>query len=172
MTRLLTIVFLAAIVTANLLTAAYGPAVSYINAALFIGLDLTTRDVLHDAWGRHRWRNMALLIAAGGALSYALNANAGTVALASCLAFTAAATIDALVYAALRHREWLSRSNVSNVAGAAIDSLVFPTIAFGGVLWGVTAGQFAAKVAGGVVFSLLLRRIKDRTQPKTSCVTA
>ena len=44
----------------------------------------------------------------------------------------------------------------SNVFGALVDSLVFPTIAFGGFLPWITLGQFAAKVAGGFLWSLVL----------------
>jgi hypothetical protein len=43
--------YLAAIVAANLLVA-HDPSWVYVNGFLFIGLDLTTRDVLHDRWGK------------------------------------------------------------------------------------------------------------------------
>lgn len=46
--------------------------------------------------------------------------------------------------------------NGSNVAGALVDSAVFPTLAFGEVLPLVILGQFAAKSAGGAVWSLVL----------------
>lgn len=126
------------------------------NAFFLIGLDLTTRDALHDLWRRHRLPKMLALITAGAAISYAVNADAAKVAEASCVAFTAAALVDYAVYALLRRREWLERANVSNLAAAAVDSIVFPTIAFGGLMWGVTFGQFTAKVAGGVLWSLVL----------------
>ena len=148
--------YLAAIVAANLITTEWGPEASIYNAFLLIGLDLSTRDALHDAWGRDRIRNSLLLVLAGGALSYLVNADAAKVALASCVAFVAAFTVDTVLYEALRRREWLERANVSNIAAAAVDSLVFPTIAFGGLLWSVTFAQFSAKVAGGFIFALLL----------------
>ncbi len=149
-------VFLAAIVAANLLVSEFGPEASIYNAFFLIGLDLTTRDALHDAWGRHRWRNMALLIAAGSLLSWLVDRDAGTIALASAAAFAAAGTADLIVYHLARRRPWLERANTSNLFGAAVDSIVFPTIAFGGLLWGVTFGQFCAKVAGGFLFALLI----------------
>ena len=46
------VLYLFAIVAANLLVARFGPSVTIINAFLFIGLDLTTRDGLHEAWGK------------------------------------------------------------------------------------------------------------------------
>jgi uncharacterized PurR-regulated membrane protein YhhQ (DUF165 family) len=151
--------YLAAIVAANLLVAQFGPAISIVNAFLFIGLDLTARDALHERWhGRHLVRNMAALIAAGSLLSWLLNRDAGQIALASFLAFAAAAAADTFVYHRLLPRPWWQKINGSNMAGAGVDSIVFPLVAFGWppLVW-VMAGQFAAKVAGGAVWSLILR---------------
>ena len=102
--------YLAAIVAANLSVAVWGPSMAVVNAFVFIALDLTTRDHLHEAWrGRGLAWKMGALIAAGSALSYALNAGAGRVALASLVAFAASASLDALVYAALGAQRQLSR---------------------------------------------------------------
>jgi uncharacterized PurR-regulated membrane protein YhhQ (DUF165 family) len=149
--------YLAAVVAANLSVATFGPAASILNAFLFIGLDLTLRDRLHDAWGgRQLVARMALLIAAGGAISYLLNRDAGQIAVASTVAFVVAGTLDGVTYQLLGDRARLVRINGSNVVGAAADSLIFPTIAFGGFLPLIVLGQFAAKVAGGFVWSLIL----------------
>lgn len=151
--------YLAAIVAANAIITEKGPTWSIYTAFVFIGLDLVTRDRLHDAWKGHVLRNMALLIAAGSALSYALNRDTGRIALASCLAFGAAATADGIVYHLRRKERWSDRSNESNVAGAAVDSLIFPIVAFGSpILWAIVFGQFTAKVAGGYLWSLVLRK--------------
>jgi uncharacterized PurR-regulated membrane protein YhhQ (DUF165 family) len=151
-------------VLANLTTAAFGPAWSIVNAFLFIGLDLTSRDKLHDTWHGNglAWK-MAALIAVGSLLSFALNRNAGIIALASFVAFALAAMADTLIYAILRKRNasYMRRVNGSNLAGAAVDSFVFPTLAFGGFDPWITAGQFAAKVCGGFLWSLVLRRTES-----------
>lgn len=156
--------YLAAIVAANLSVAALGPSVVVVNAFLLIGLDLTLRDRLHDRWGGFRWQ-MVALIAAGGAISYVLNAAAGQIAIASQVAFALAATGDGLTYALLERSPRLARVNGSNVVGAAIDSLVFPTLAFGAFLWPIVLGQFAAKVAGGFLWSLILNAVPLRRRP-------
>lgn len=154
--------YLVAIVAANMTVTLWGPSVSILNAFLFIGLDLTARDRLHDAWrGRGLVWKMGLLIAAGGLISYLLNRDAGPIAVASCVAFAAAALVDGVVYHLLRDRAYMVRVNGSNIPGAAVDSLVFPTLAFGGFLPLVTLGQFAAKVAGGFVWSLILGRRRN-----------
>lgn len=171
------IAYLGAIIAANLLVAAFGPSVVIVNAFLFIGLDLTCRDKLHDAWdGRDLWVRMGALIVAGGVISYWLNRDAGQIALASCIAFALASLADGVAYALLgqkvtlqgelgpghtiRRRRFsrMERINGSNVVGAAVDSLVFPTLAFGAILPAIVLGQFVAKVAGGFVWSLVLER--------------
>lgn len=151
--------YLIAIIAANLLTARYGPRMAYINAFLFIGLDLTARDKLHEAWGGRGliWK-MGLLIASGSFLSWIFNQDAGRVAAASFIAFACAGLADALIYQLLKGRDYLVKVNGSNVVSSAVDSLVFPTIAFGGFSVWVTLMQFTAKILGGFIWSLLLRQ--------------
>lgn len=154
------IAYCAAMVAANLSVATFGPWISPLNAFLFIGLDLSLRDHLHDKWrGPGLWPRMLGLIVAAGAISYLLNPAAGKIAAASVTAFVVAGAIDALVYHLLGHRPYLQRSNGSNAAGAMADSLIFPTMAFGGFLPHIVALQFAAKVSGGFLWSLILRRV-------------
>jgi uncharacterized PurR-regulated membrane protein YhhQ (DUF165 family) len=178
MTYLLIGAYLAAIIAANLTTSHFGPEASIYNAFFLIGLNLTTRDKLHDLWGRHRFRNMALLILAGSALSFvAAHLFAGTVppdivariALASAVAFAVAEGCDAVSYEALRNRPWLERANSSNFVGAFLDSAIFVAIAFGWT-WEIIFAQFCAKVAGGFVWSLIIGRVRSgewgREQPE------
>lgn len=153
------VIYIAAIVAANLSVAAFGPWVSPINAFLLIGLDLSLRDHLHERWrGPQLVRNMGLLITAAGAISFILNPAAGRIAVASVAAFTVAAAVDALVYHALSKRGYLTRANGSNAAGALADSLIFPTLAFGGFLPHIVALQFGAKVLGGAVWAWAIKR--------------
>lgn len=154
---LLTALYLGAVVTANLVIARFGPAAAPIVAFVFIGLNLAARDRLHDLWGARLGRNMGLLIVAGGVLSFAMNAGAGRIALASVAAFALSETADALLYHARRHRPYLERSNTSNLLGAAVDSVVFPVLAFGGFPLAIIGLQFVAKVLGGAVWSLALQ---------------
>lgn len=154
---MLALVYLVAITLANLLAARFGPQATFIDAFLFIGLDLTLRDRLHEQWHReHLALKMGALILAGGLISYAVNHHAAQIAIASTVAFVLAATLDSLTYVALERWPRLARINSSNLVGALTDSLVFPTLAFGGFLPLITLGQFVAKVAGGAAWSLVL----------------
>lgn len=146
--------YAAAMIVANLTVAAFGPSVTAINAFLLIGLDLALRDWLHV---RLKTWQMGALIASTGALTYLLNPAAGQIAIASSVAFTAAALVDWGVFMRVPG-SWLRRSNTSNVAGAAIDSLVFPTLAFGALMPQIVLAQFAAKVAGGAVWAYAIKR--------------
>lgn len=147
-------VYAAAMTLANLSVAAFGPSISPINAFVLIGLDLALRDWLHV---RLKVWQMGSLIAATGALTYTLNPAAGQIAVASACAFTAAALVDWSAFARLRG-SWMFRANGSNVAGAAVDSLLFPTIAFGALMPHIVAMQFVAKVAGGALWAWLIGR--------------
>ncbi len=148
------LIYAAAMTLANLSVAAFGPAISPVNAFVLIGLDLALRDWLHVRL--KAWQMLALIVAAG-ALTYLLNPAAGKIAIASSAAFTAAALVDWATFARLRG-SWLMRANGSNVAGAAVDSLIFPTLAFGALLPHIVLLQFIAKVAGGSLWALALSK--------------
>lgn len=145
---------MSAIIIANLLTAKYGIAISIFNSFWLIGLDLSTRDKLHELWGKRGlvWK-MGLLIFVGSTISWILNKDAGNIAKASFLAFASASAIDALIYHFLKGKPYLLKSNGSNVFGSLADSFVFPTVAFGGIMLDVTLAQFIAKIAGGALWS-------------------
>jgi uncharacterized PurR-regulated membrane protein YhhQ (DUF165 family) len=148
------IAYAVAMVAANLLVATFGPAISPINAFLLIGLDLTLRDWLHV---RLKTWQMGGLILGTGALTYLLNPAAGMIAVASAVSFLVAALVDWVVFIKTTG-SWIKRANISNTAGAAVDSLLFPTIAFGVLMPEIVALQFVAKVSGGAVWSYVLEK--------------
>lgn len=154
---MLSVIYIAAICAANFSVHLFGPVATPFNAFLLIGLDFVIRDKLHERIGV---RKIMLLIIIAGAISYAINPATDMIAIASVSAFALAALTDATVYQSLIRKPWLVKSNGSNVASSAVDSVVFPLIAFGAFIPWVVAGQFVAKVFGGVVWSWLLRGVK------------
>jgi hypothetical protein len=52
---------------------------------------------------------------------------------------------------------------IVHVAGAAVDSLLFPTIAFGALMPHIVLAQFVAKVAGGAFWAWLISRLGRQT---------
>jgi uncharacterized PurR-regulated membrane protein YhhQ (DUF165 family) len=155
--------YLIAIVLANLVVTTFGATASVLTSLAFIALDLTARDSLHELWHKnHLWRNMFVLICSGSILSALVNANAMPIAIASCVAFLASGVSDTLVYQALGERSKFVKMNGSNLVSAAVDSFIFPLLAFGWPpLWGVMVGNYLAKIVGGAMWAWVLTR---RTQ--------
>jgi hypothetical protein len=150
------IIYIIVLVVANLLVAMIGPWFSVVNSFVLIGLDLTLRDKLHDKWDGNPLK-IGGLIAVAGVVSYLLNPASGQIAIASVIAFTLSMVADSFVYQKLKDQPWEKRTTGSNLAGAAIDSLAFPTIAFGGLMPEIVAMQFASKVVGGFIWTKLIK---------------
>jgi hypothetical protein len=163
--------YLASIVLANLLISWFGPWLMPGVAFAFIGLDLALRDGLHDAWAGAVRGRMLALIGAGSALTYAIQPGAGRVALASAVAFGAAMGVDAWTYDWLGAWRYQVRANASNASGALVDSVLFPTLAFGAFLPGPIALQFGAKALGGAVWAWLIDQGRRRWA-RWACVSA
>lgn len=154
-------IYILAITVANLTIAQFGPWVSPINSFLLIGLDMVLRDKLHDKWvGNGLLIRMTGLIVAAGIISFLLNPATLMISVASSVAFGVAMIVNSIVYQMNIKNKWLIRSNVSNTAGSAVDSLLFPTIAFGVIMPEIIILQFTAKVVGGFMWSLLFNKKK------------
>ncbi|EMR9403248.1 VUT family protein [Escherichia coli] len=150
-------IYIAAICAANLLVAHFGPWVTPINAFVLVGLDMVLRDILHERYGLAL---SVLLSAVAGAISYIINPAAGIIAVASLVAFVAAALVNAGVYQLMIRQAWLRKSNAGNVAAAAVDSVLFPLIAFVAFLPAIVLAQFCCKTAGGALWSWILKGVK------------
>tara|TARA_R110000787_G_C13402000_1_gene443474 strand:- start:42 stop:1085 length:1044 start_codon:yes stop_codon:yes gene_type:complete len=146
------------VASSNIIITNYGPAYSVLTAFALIGLSITSRDFLHEAWAGNglKWK-LGALIASGGVLSYLIQADAGRIALASVIAFTLSEAVDSIIYQALRKRGYYTKVNGSNAVSSGVDSLLFPVLAFGGFPWLIILGQFVAKTCGGAVWAWMLK---------------
>lgn len=151
-------IYIAAMVAANLSIAYFGPESAPVNAFLFIGFDLAMRDWLQ---GEVKPGTMVALIIVASIITYVTVPGSERIAVASALAFLLAGSCD---YASFTFAggPWLRRSNISNLVGAAVDSVAFTTIAFGAVMPDIILLQFCAKVAGGSIWSLALDKVRAR----------
>lgn len=154
MTYFLISLYAAAVIAANLLVAQFGPSITPINAFFLIGLDLSLRNYLSFKMNKLQ---MALMIVGTGILSYLVNPAAGMIAIASGVAFTMAALADWATFNTVQG-QWMKRNLAGNSVGALVDSIVFPTIAFGGLMPAIVAAQFLAKVAGGTVWGFAIKQ--------------
>jgi len=105
------------------------------------------------------------MVLVAGLLSFIVNPEGGRIAVASCLAFIASGVMDTVIYRMHMKRKFIVRSNISNVAGAFVDSALFPLIAFGAVMPLTTLGQFSAKVAGGLFFAWIICKLTTTETP-------
>lgn len=127
------------------------------SGVLAVGAALVLRDVvqrcLGPAWG-------LVAIALGTALSAAIAPPA--LVLASAAAFLLSELADFAVYTPLQRRGLVLAVVASSLAGLVVDSVVFLTLAFGGLDF--LAGQIVGK-AWAVLFSLPLIRWVRRVAP-------
>jgi len=153
------LIWITAMVAANLSASHFGPISTIPNALLFIGLDLTLRDRIHDKWaGKGLWPKMIGLVATAGLVTWFISRDAGIIAIASSVALVLSQLADAIVYAMGERWRKFFRVNGSNVASAIVDSVAFPTIAFGGFIWWATLGQALAKIFGGLLWYPIVMR--------------
>jgi queuosine precursor transporter len=116
------------------------------------GLALTLRDIVQEQLGRPA---VLMAIVVGAALSWFV---APSFAVASAVAFLVSELADFGVYTPLREHSWAGGVLASNVVGAALDSWLFLTIAFGStaLFW----GQFVGKIEVTLVTIALLIPVK------------
>ena len=153
-------VYALAIISANLLVLRFGPPITPLLAFFLVGLDLALRNWLNL---RMRPLAMGILILATGALTYLVNPAARSIAIASAVAFTAAALADWATFRAVSG-SWIRRNVAGATVGAAVDSVLFPTLAFGALLPALVLGQFVAKVAGAAAWGWLIRPRESRAR--------
>ena len=128
------------------------------SGVLVIGIALVLRDAIHSRLGV-RW--MFAAVALGGILSFTVAPPA--LAVASMTAFLISEGFDAAVYARLVERRPALAVLASGIAGAAVDSVVFVSLAFGSLdyVGGQTVGKLWASAAvAAAVWFLGQRRAK------------
>lgn len=163
------VIYAIAISSANLSAAHFGPIATPFNALFLIGLDMAIRNIKHEQWfGNNLPLKMTGLIISSGVVSYAINPASGVIAIASLVAFSTSVMVDSFIYQSLIKRKFAVKANISNCFGALVDSLVFPLIAFGSFMPWVVASQFAAKVIGGLAWSLVIARCRNTYSAQVS----
>lgn len=125
------------------------------SGVLAAGLALVLRDLVQRRLGLS-WALGA--IAAGAALSWLVSPPA--LVLASVAAFVLSELADLLVYTPLQRRGLVLAVAASGVAGLAVDSVVFLSLAFGSLDF--LAGQMAGKAWALAAALPLVRWLRDR----------
>lgn len=159
------VLYLGAIVTANLLVTAFGARAVLFNAFVLVGFDIVARDRLHQQWkGSNLKLKMGLLILAGSLISYLLNVNSARVALASFIAFLSASLIDTVVYDIFYESEFAKKSALSNIASSFTDSFLFIWLV--GLPLTLVPLQIIVKILGSTVWIGALTWYQKETTKK------
>lgn len=148
------VIYLGAIVAANLTINHFGPSATMYVAFIFIGFDMAMRDQLHEKWhGKGLLIKMICMVVAGSLISAAFGM--GRIALASFSAFLLSGLADFVVYHLLYRKSRAVKVNGSNVVSALVDSWVFITVAFGFMPIMILM-QWGIKVVGGYVWLVMI----------------
>jgi uncharacterized PurR-regulated membrane protein YhhQ (DUF165 family) len=159
----LAVPYVGAVVIANLAVNHWGPKAAPAIAFVAVAAVLIFRDQFAQLTGQ-RWQAQLLqagLIGAGALATYLINENAALIAKASVIAFAASESTEQVAYYLMRRRPWMEKAPYSAVFGAAVDSVLFITIAFGFDGW-IIVGQFAAKLGGAWLWASLIDKAKGR----------
>jgi len=186
--------FIATILAANYVTTRYGMVpvgfgLVATAGTYFAGLAFVLRDMVHDSldrtsdrvarslrrrgvsWSPGRMEDdivfaaMVALIAIGAGLSFVISAPA--IAVASAVAFGLSELADFMVYAPLRNRGYILAASASNLVGAAVDTVLFLTIA-GFPLQRAFLGQIVGKLAVTLVVVVLVAAVRCIRRPVTA----
>lgn len=135
---------------------------------LFFGATFTLRDYAHE-YGRRFVYTMIGVAALVNILGAVLTDTPWRIIAASFLSIIIAESADTEVYQRLVHRAWLVRVMGSNSVSIPLDTLLFTTVAFWGVLstpdfvgllWGDTLTKFVIGALVAVFRVRLLPRLR------------
>jgi uncharacterized PurR-regulated membrane protein YhhQ (DUF165 family) len=148
------------LVLANLMVFKTGQAALLLTGLILVPFDFAVRIQLQERWARSGvWIRLILLMVVGGVLTVLILPDARWVAIASVSAFVASSLAGALVYALLAHHEKRLARIASIGSMAALDSIVFPLLAFPEVSTGLMLAQCAMKWGAGLGFLAVLQRM-------------
>lgn len=162
----LIVIYIAAAVAANYAVWLWGQPALVFTASLLVPIDLITRDLMHERFGKYWHVGIASVVIAGSVITWLANPASGTVALASATAFASAGAVNTAIFAALAGttRHW--RMITSNAFAAIADSIVFPLVAFGMLDPRLSAAQALLKAASGAIAVWILFRALKLSAPQ------
>lgn len=160
------VIYVAAIVAANVMTARFGLVeIGFgllVTAGTFAaGFALLARDFV-QRYGGIAWAFGA--IAVGGVLSWFLATPA--LAIASVVAFTVAEVVDLGVFTRLRPSGFVRAALLSNLVSAPVDTVLFLWIAGFDLTFQAVLGQFIAKIVWATIVPLTLYVLASRAVPE------
>lgn len=160
--KIIMLLFLAALVAANLIVNHFGSYGLLFSSALLIPFDFVCRCIIHERYkGTRLLAVLSALTIAASILTYIVNTQAKSVAIASVCGFIAAQLAAGIFYQCFKSKSYFVKVNGSDLVAIVFDSLLFQFIAFGTIIPTITAGQVCIKLAGGLVwYFLIFKKLK------------
>ncbi len=154
---LLTGVYLAAFVAANLLVKYFGPYGLWFSSLFLIPFDFVCRCVFNEVWkGFELIAKLAILTVCSCLLTVLINMDAVNIAKASMAGFVAAQVFATIFYQIVMNRSYFLKVNMSDLLAICVDSFVFQFVAFGILDWKITLGQVVIKGIGGLIWFYII----------------
>lgn len=143
--------YLLAFVLSNLVVLWYGRTGLLVTALLLIPFDFVMRCTFHEQWkGAELLLKLGTLVAVAGCISFLINVNTKSIAVASVGGFFIAQFVAGVFYQLCINRSYFIKVNGSDALGILADSIVFQILAFGSLDYFTTISQFALKIVGGL----------------------
>lgn len=160
--KLLTVIYLAAFIAANLVVKHFGASGLWISSFLLIPFDYVCRCVFHEKWeGKSLIIRLSVLVVLSSICTVLINQGAINIAEASVGGFTAAQIGAGIFYQKNKSKSWFFKVNISDLIAIVFDSLVFQFIAFHNINPFITIGQIVIKFIGGLLwYYILFKKLK------------
>jgi len=109
------------------------------------------RCVFHETYkGIKLFLYLSTLVVLASIITYLINQDNFSIALASCLGFAGAQLFASIFYQISINRSYFVKVNGSDLIGIVIDSIVFQLIAFGSINTTISISQIFMKFFGGL----------------------
>lgn len=144
-------VYLLAFVLSNFIVLWFGSVGLIFTALFLIPFDFVMRCMFHENWkGLELLVKMLILVTVAGLLTYAINYETKTIAIASIMGFVGAQVVAGMFYQLTLKKSYFVKVNGSDALGIMFDSITFQLFAFGIVDWKIFLSQFTLKIVGGL----------------------
>lgn len=156
----LIILYLAALIAANLIVKHFGAYGLWFSSVILIPFDFVCRCIFHENWkGIKLVKNLILLTLASGLITVLLNYDALNIALASFAGIAAVQIGAGLFYQRFKNKSLFFKVNLSDLVAIVIDSIVFQYVAFQIIDFEVTGGQILIKFIGGLFWFFIIFKV-------------
>lgn len=155
-------IYLLAFVLANYLVIWFGQYGLIFTALFLIPFDFVMRCVFHETYkGLKLFLYLSSLVVSASVITYLINQDNFSIALASCLGFAAAQLFASIFYQITIKKSYFIKVNGSDLVGIVIDSIIFQLIAFGSINTIISVSQILMKFIGGLFwYWIIFKKLK------------